>query len=59
MGIMGCLCPPQDLVDPHSERARLQARSLSLQRRLRALTPRGEDPTTSSPRQHQVRALIN
>ena len=56
---MGCLCPPQDLVDPHSERARLQARSLSLQRRLRALTPRGEDPTTSSPRQHQVRALIN
>ena len=38
----------QGLVDPHSERSRLHTRILSLQRRLRALTP-GPDPTSSSP----------
>ncbi|XP_031465978.1 valine--tRNA ligase, mitochondrial-like [Phasianus colchicus] len=47
----------QDLVDPHSERARLHARTLNLQHRLRALTPRGEDPTSSSPHQRQVCSL--
>ena len=50
--------PPQGLVDPHSERSRLHTRILSLQRRLRALTP-GPDPTSSSPHQRQVGALIN
>lgn len=46
----------QGLVDPHSERSRLHTRILSLQRRLRALTP-GPDPTSSSPHQRQVCSL--